>query len=152
MSKSSIWPIDMTLLSVTTPGQCWPWNNSNERVLHIPPSSPSDCLASYPSVDIQLYSTVPTNWAFLTFLPMAIRRMWLKQQDLWLQLNKTVVKLRRKLCHEEIIARCFIDGNISRLLITNIWLLFEDQNRYSGFKQQIGYKDEPMVFGGVQEA
>ena len=51
---SSIWPINRTLSSVTTPGQSAPGSNGNEGVLHIPQSSsitrtsPSDCLVSYP--------------------------------------------------------------------------------------------------------
>ena len=52
MSNSSIWPIDRTLSSATTPGQSRPGSNGNERVLHIPQSItgalPSDCLVSYP--------------------------------------------------------------------------------------------------------
>ena len=49
----SIWPMDMTLLDVTTPGQSGHGNNGNEEVLCIPQSSsitgpsPSDCLVSY---------------------------------------------------------------------------------------------------------
>ena len=50
---SSIWPIDRTLSSATTPGQNGPGSDGNERVFHIPQSSsitgtsPSDCLVSY---------------------------------------------------------------------------------------------------------
>ena len=87
MSNSSIWPIDGTLSSATTPGQNEPESNSNEKVLHIPQSSsiteasPSDCLVSYlvhslvvgvgvgvvgsyPSAEMwSVYSTAPANWA-----------------------------------------------------------------------------------------
>ena len=74
----SIWPIDMTLLNATTPGQSGPGNNGNEGVLHIHQSSkagawPSDGLISYPghlwgssysSVEMQsMYSTVSADWA-----------------------------------------------------------------------------------------
>ena len=51
---SSIWPIERTLSSATTPGQSGPGSDSNEEVLRIPPNSsiieasPSDCLMSYP--------------------------------------------------------------------------------------------------------
>ena len=50
---SSIWPIDRTLSSATTPGQSGPENDGNEEVLRIPQTScstgtlPSDCLVSY---------------------------------------------------------------------------------------------------------
>ena len=49
----SIWPIDRTLSSSTTPDQSGSWSNGNEGVLCIPQifsitgTSPSDCLASY---------------------------------------------------------------------------------------------------------
>ena len=51
---SSIWPIDRTLSSATTPSQSGPASNGNEAVLRIPQSSsitgtsPCDCLVSYP--------------------------------------------------------------------------------------------------------
>ena len=51
---SSIWPIDRTLISATTPGQSEPGSDGNKEVLHIPQSSGitrtslSDCLVSYP--------------------------------------------------------------------------------------------------------
>ena len=51
---SSIWPIDRTLSSATTPDQSGTGSDGNEGVLHIPQSSsitgtsPSDCLVSYP--------------------------------------------------------------------------------------------------------
>ena len=48
MSNSSIWPIDRTLSGATTLDQCWPGSNGNERVLHIPGVSLSDCLVLYP--------------------------------------------------------------------------------------------------------
>ena len=35
MSNSSIWPIDRTLLSATTPGQSEPGSNGNQGVLCI---------------------------------------------------------------------------------------------------------------------
>ena len=49
----SIWSIDRTLSSATTPGQSGPGSNGNEGVLHIPQISkaeapPSDGLMSYP--------------------------------------------------------------------------------------------------------
>ena len=49
----SIWPIDGTLSSATTPGQSEPGGNGNEGVIHIPQISkagvlPSDGLMSYP--------------------------------------------------------------------------------------------------------
>ena len=48
----SIWPIDKTLSSVTTPGQSEPESDGNEEVYRIPQSSritgtsQSDCLVS----------------------------------------------------------------------------------------------------------
>ena len=51
---SSIWPIDRTLSSATTPDQSKPGSDGNKKVLCIPQSSsisgtsPSDCLVSYP--------------------------------------------------------------------------------------------------------
>ena len=80
MQFSSIWPIDRTLSSATTPSQSGPGSNGNEVVLYIPQSSSiaetstSDCLVlypghslmggSYPSAEVQLvYSTTPANWA-----------------------------------------------------------------------------------------
>ena len=51
---SSIWPIDRTLSSPTTPGPSGLGSDGNEWVLHIPQSSsiteglPSDGLMSYP--------------------------------------------------------------------------------------------------------
>ena len=36
---SSIWPIDRTLLGITTPGQGEPGSDGTEVVLHIPQSS-----------------------------------------------------------------------------------------------------------------
>ena len=50
---SSIWPIDRTLSSATTPGHSRPGSNGNEGVFCIPLNSsitgalPSDCLVSY---------------------------------------------------------------------------------------------------------
>ena len=50
----SIWPINRTLLDVTTQGQNGPGSDVNEGVFHIPQSSSitgallSDCLMSYP--------------------------------------------------------------------------------------------------------
>ena len=79
MSNSSIWPIDMTLLIATTPGQSGPGSDGNEGVLCIPRNSSitgalsSDYLMSYtghsltdsyPSVERQsVYSTAPVDWA-----------------------------------------------------------------------------------------
>ena len=75
---SSIWPIDRTFLSATTPGQSEPESNGNEGVLFIPQSSsitgtsPSDCYIqdthwrewSYPSAEKQtMYSTPIVDWA-----------------------------------------------------------------------------------------
>ena len=54
MLNSSIWPIDRTLSSATTPSQSGPESNGKEGVLHIPQNSSitgaslSDCLVSYP--------------------------------------------------------------------------------------------------------
>ena len=59
MYFSSIWPIDKTLLSATTPGQSRPGSDGNEEVLCIPESSsitgtsPSDRLVSYPGYLLQ---------------------------------------------------------------------------------------------------
>ena len=53
MSNNSIWHIDRTLSSATTPGQSGPGSNGNEEVLCISQSSsitgasPADCLVSY---------------------------------------------------------------------------------------------------------
>ena len=50
---STIWYIERTISSATTPGQCGPGSDRNDRVLHIPQSSsitgasPSDCFVSY---------------------------------------------------------------------------------------------------------
>ena len=76
---SSIWPIDRTLSSATTPGYSGPGSDGNERILFIPQSSiitgtsPSDCLVSYaghslgggyPSTEKQyVYSTASADWA-----------------------------------------------------------------------------------------
>ena len=77
---SSIWPLDRTLLDVTTPGQSRPGNNGNEGVLGIPQSSsitgasPLDFLVSYPEHSLKVvesypsaqkqsvYSTIPADW------------------------------------------------------------------------------------------
>ena len=54
MLNSFIWPIDRTLLAVTTLSQSKPGSNGNKKVLLIPQSSsitgalPSDGLVSYP--------------------------------------------------------------------------------------------------------
>ena len=56
---SSIWPIDWTLSSVTTPGQSGPGSDGNKGVFPIPQSpsiteaSPSDCLVSYPGYSLR---------------------------------------------------------------------------------------------------
>ena len=76
---SSIWPIDRTLSSATTPGQSGPGSNGNEGVLRIPQissitgTSPSDGLMSYPGHSLgefypsaekqSVYSTTPSDWA-----------------------------------------------------------------------------------------
>ena len=39
MSNSSIWPIDRTLSSTTSPGQSGPGSEDNEGVFHVPQSS-----------------------------------------------------------------------------------------------------------------
>ena len=80
MSNSSIWPIDRTLSSATTPSLSGPGSFGNEGVLHIPQisdistASPSDCLVSYtqdtrcmrgsyPCAEMQsVYSTAPADW------------------------------------------------------------------------------------------
>ena len=54
MSNSSIWPIDRTLSSATTPGKSRHGTVGNAMVLRLPQissiteASPSDCLVSYP--------------------------------------------------------------------------------------------------------
>ena len=78
MSNRSIWPIDGTLTSATSPRQSRPGSNGNERVLRIPQSSsiigasPSDCHiqdtrcygGAYSSAEMPLvYSTAPADWA-----------------------------------------------------------------------------------------
>ena len=75
---SSIWPINMTLSSATTPSQSGPGSDGNEGVLCISQSSSitgtssSDCLESYlghsgrgyPSAEKQsVNSTAPDDWA-----------------------------------------------------------------------------------------
>ena len=77
---SSIWPMDRTLLDVTTPGQSGSGNDGNEGVLCIPQSSSiteaslSDCLVSYPRHSLWVgscpssekqsaYFTAPADWA-----------------------------------------------------------------------------------------
>ena len=56
---SSIWPIDRTLSSATTPGQSRPGSDANEGVLLILQSSsitgtsPSDCLVLYPGLTLR---------------------------------------------------------------------------------------------------
>ena len=80
MSNGSIWPIDKTLSSATTPGQIRPGNNCCEGVLRIPQSSsitgasPSGCLVSYPrhtfgdsypSAAVKVNSTAPADYASL---------------------------------------------------------------------------------------
>ena len=74
---SSIWPIDRTISSATTPGQSGPGSDGNEEVLCIPQSSSiieavsSDCFVpypghllwvSYPSAEMHsVYSTAPAD-------------------------------------------------------------------------------------------
>ena len=98
--KCSIWPIDKTQTSATTPGQSEPGSNGNEEVLHIPQSSTItgasllDCLMSYsrhslrgayPSVEIQSpYSTALPDWAgfrycYLTLVIIFITYCYLTQ-------------------------------------------------------------------------
>ena len=76
---SWIWPIDRTLSGASTLGPSGTDSNGNEEVLHIPQCSvitgatPLDCLVSYPghafreetypSVEMQSYSTITTDWA-----------------------------------------------------------------------------------------
>ena len=78
MSNSSIWPINRTLLSVTTPDQSGPGNNGDEEVFSIDKNSSitgaslSDCLVSYPGhlfvgsypfAEMQsVYSTTRVEW------------------------------------------------------------------------------------------
>ena len=47
MSNSSVWPIDRTLSSATTPGQSVPESNGNEGILCIPQSSTDRSLATW---------------------------------------------------------------------------------------------------------
>ena len=70
----------MALSGATTPGQSEPGSDSNERVLCITGTLPSDCLmlylgytlgwgGSYPSAEVQLvYSTAPADWAIISVL------------------------------------------------------------------------------------
>ena len=64
MLFSSIWPIERTLLGATTPCQSEPGSNDNEGMLYNPQNSsitwtsPSDCLVSYPGIDIALVQFV----------------------------------------------------------------------------------------------
>ena len=87
---SSVWLIDKTLSSATTPGRSGPRSNVDEGVLHISQSSsitgtsPLDCLVSYLghslwwwwwgaylSAKKQLvYSTAPADWASHLKLPL----------------------------------------------------------------------------------
>ena len=48
MSNSSICHIDRTFSGATTSSQSGLGSDDNEAVLHIPGTSPSDCLMSYP--------------------------------------------------------------------------------------------------------
>ena len=101
MSNSSIWPIDRTLSSATTPRQRGSWKNGNKGVLYISQSSSitgaslSDCLVSYPrhslcggsypSVEIQsVYSTAPAN-----------RISWLLNW-IWYKVNQQGLKCCKK--------------------------------------------------------
>ena len=57
MSNSSIWPIDRSLLGVTTPGQSRPGSDDNEEVLYIPQNfksgaSLSDSFVLYPGYSL----------------------------------------------------------------------------------------------------
>ena len=79
MLNISIWPIDRTLSSATTPGQSEPGSNGTEGVLlvlqssSITEASPSDCLLSYPENSLEgtyplaemylMHSTAPADWA-----------------------------------------------------------------------------------------
>ena len=80
MLNCSIWPIDRTLSSATTPGQRADGSDANEEVLCI---SQSSCITgelhhkigliwclvhllqeSYPSAEMQsMYTSVPVDWA-----------------------------------------------------------------------------------------
>ena len=55
MSKSSIWPIDRSLLGATTPGQSGPGSDGNKVVLSILQSS--NITGAYPSDHIR-----DTHW------------------------------------------------------------------------------------------
>ena len=84
---SSIWPINRTLLGVTTQSLGGPGSDGNKRIIHIPKrsritgTSPSDCLVSYlghwlrksyPSAEIySVYSPAPAGWAW-----KFIRTLW----------------------------------------------------------------------------
>ena len=75
---SSIWFIDRTLSSATTPNQSGPGSDGNEGVLRIPQSSsvagtsPLDLLVSYPGHSLEesytsaekqsVFSTAPADW------------------------------------------------------------------------------------------
>ena len=88
MSRSSIWPIDRTLSSATTPGQSRPRGNCHKKLLHILHSSntgglPSDCLVSYlrylyPSAEIQMvYSQTLANWPVGCEIPGSLVTIWI---------------------------------------------------------------------------
>ena len=73
MQFSSLWPIDRTLSSATTPVQSGPEINANEGVLHIPQSSsitgtsPSDSLVSYPGHSLgKSYPSAEMHWVYYT--------------------------------------------------------------------------------------
>ena len=83
MPNSFIWPINRTLSSVTTVCQSRPGCNGNEGVLRTPQSSsiivasPSDCLASKPSAEMQsVYSAPSTDWAAVIWNICIQRLLW----------------------------------------------------------------------------
>ena len=98
MLNRSIWPIDRTLSSATTPGQSGPKSDGNKVVLCIHQSSsittasPSDCLVSHPghslgksyfSTEMQsLFSAVPTDWASLASKLMTMHKVSYSTDDI----------------------------------------------------------------------
>ena len=126
MSNSSIWLINRTLSSATTPGQSEPGSNGNEGVLCIFQSSsitatlPLDCLMIYPghsmvgvsylSAEMQsVYSTAPADWS-IYFIYFII---------IWLNLNGSLhifVPTRPMLFGEMMLCPLLLDRHIALVL------------------------------------
>ena len=75
---NSIWPIDRTLSSATTPSQSKPGSNGNERVLRILQGSSITgtsplVVGAYLSAEMQLmFSITPANWAIIWLHSMRV--------------------------------------------------------------------------------